>query len=42
MNTSDFSDTTVNKGSLNVAFDTLCQSIRQLSGMLNSRRRTRP
>jgi len=42
MNTSDFSDTTVKAGSLNVAFDTLRQSIRQLSGMLNSKRRTRP
>jgi hypothetical protein len=42
MNTSDFSDTTVREGALNVAFDTLRQSIRQLSGMLNSRRRTRP
>jgi len=42
MNTSDFSYTTVKAGSLNVAFDTLRQSIRQLSGMLNSKRRTRP
>jgi hypothetical protein len=42
MNTSDFSDTTVREGALNVAFDTLRQTIRQLSGMLNSRRRTRP
>jgi len=42
MNTSDFSDTTVKAGSLNVVFDTLRQSIRQLSGMLNSKRRTRP
>jgi hypothetical protein len=42
MDTSDFSDTTVKAGSLNVVFDTLRQSIRQLSGMLNSKRRTRP
>ena len=42
MNTSDFSDTTVKEGSLNMAFDKLRQSIRQLSGMLNLRRRTRP
>jgi hypothetical protein len=41
MNTSDFSDTAVKEGSLDVAFDKLRQSIRQLSGMLNSRRRTR-
>ena len=42
MNTSDFSDTTVKEGSFSVAFDILRQSIRQLSGILNSRRRTRP
>jgi hypothetical protein len=42
MNTSDFSDTTVKEGSLNAALDTLRQSIRQLSGMLNSKRRTEP
>ena len=42
MNTSDFSDTTVRGGALNVAFDALRQSIRQLSQMLNSNRRTRP
>jgi len=41
MNTSDFSDTTVKEGSFSVALDILRQSIRQLSGMLNSRR-TRP
>ena len=39
MNTSDFSDTTVKAGSLNVAFDSLRQSIRQLSGMLNSKQK---
>ena len=42
MNTSDFSDTAVKEGSLNMAFDKLRQSIRQLSGMLNLRRQTRP
>jgi sugar diacid utilization regulator len=41
MNTSDFSDTTVKAGSLNVAFDSLRQSILQLSGMLNSKQKTR-
>jgi len=42
MNTSDSSDATITEGSLNEAFDRLRQSIRQLSGMLNSKRRTRP
>jgi hypothetical protein len=41
MNTSDFSDTTVKAGFLNVAFDSLRQSIRRLSGMLNSKQKTR-
>jgi hypothetical protein len=41
MNTSDFSDTAAKEGLLNVVFDKLRQSIRQLSGMLDSRRKTR-
>ena len=41
MNTSDFSDTTVKAGFLNVAFDSLRQSIRRLSRMLNSKQKTR-
>jgi hypothetical protein len=41
MNTSDFSDDTAKESSINAALEKLRQSIRQLSGMLNSRRRTR-
>jgi hypothetical protein len=41
MNTSDFSDTRAEESSLNAALEKLRQSVRQLSGMLNSRRRTR-
>ncbi len=41
MNTSDFSDATVRESSLNGGFERLRQSIRHLSGMLNSKRSTR-
>jgi hypothetical protein len=41
MNTSDFSDTRAEESSLSAALEKLRQSVRQLSGMLNSRRRTR-
>ena len=41
MNTSEFSDDVQERKRIDVAFETLRQSVRQLSGMLNSVRRTR-
>jgi hypothetical protein len=41
MNTSDFSDTTIEESSLNAGLEKLRRSIRHLSGMLNSKRSTR-
>ena len=40
MNTSEFSDDVRERPQIDVAFETLRQSVRQLSGMLNSVRRT--
>lgn len=42
MNTSDFSDDVRGRTQIDAAFETLRQSVRQLSGMLSSVRRTRP
>ena len=42
MNTSEFSDDVPERNRIDVAFETLRQSLRQLSGMLNSVRPTRP
>jgi hypothetical protein len=42
MNTSEFSDDVRQQTQVDMAFETLRQSVRQLSGMLNSLRRTRP
>ena len=42
MHTSDFSDAVQKQTTINAAFDTLRQSVRQLSGMLGSVRRARP
>jgi hypothetical protein len=41
MNTSDFSDDVPERTHMDVAFETLRQSMRQLSGMLGSVRRTK-
>lgn len=41
MNTSDFSDEVPERTQIDVAFETLRQSVRQISGMLSSARRTR-
>lgn len=41
MNTSEFSDDVRERTQIDVAFDTLKQSVRQLSGMLNSMRQKR-
>jgi hypothetical protein len=41
MNTSEFSDDVRERNQLDVAFETLRQSVRQLSGMFSSVRRTR-
>jgi hypothetical protein len=42
MNTSEFSDDAPERNKIDVAFETLRQSVRQLSGFLNSGRTTRP
>lgn len=41
MNTADFSDDVRERTQIDVAFETLRQSVRQLSGMFSSLRRTR-
>jgi hypothetical protein len=41
MNTAEFSDDVRKRTPIDIAFETLRQSVRQLSGMLNSVRRTR-
>jgi hypothetical protein len=41
MNTSEFSDDVRERNQIDVAFETLRQSVRQLSGMFSSIRRTR-
>jgi hypothetical protein len=41
MNTSDFSDDVPERTQMDVAFETLRQSVRQLSGMLSAARRKR-
>lgn len=41
MNTSEFSDDVRSRSQIDVAFETLRQSVRQLSGMLSSVRQTR-
>jgi hypothetical protein len=42
MNTSEFSDDVRERTHIDIAFEALRQRVRQLSGMLNSLRRTRP
>jgi len=42
MHTSDLSDAVQKQTTIDAAFDTLRQSVRQLSGMLSAARRTRP